>query len=230
MYRKSPEVIWKSISCLTLALGFAILAPGTASAQACDDNARAQFASAVAAGTPESALEQQFGHCRYAFTEPVCTQTSSVRSASKGLSSSGEKIKTVTNFNTFYERMNGCGYHPQSEVVACDVEIRQLTGYGAFPGGSFERVRFCLDCDRNGTWDFSTVGSVHVTNNVAMGPTPSWYHLAFAGTAAAPALCVGNDGQQTNVRAILSWVWVPPNCNSVPFWGNIINFTARRDP
>ena len=126
--------------------------------------------------------------------------------------------------------MNGCGYHPQAEMLACDVEIRQLGGYGAFPGGTFEHVRFCMDCDRNGTWDFTTLGFVHVTNNIAPNPTPSWYHLAYATTFAAPVACTVNNGGQANVRAILQWAAVPAGCNSVPYWGNIINFTARRDP
>ena len=71
---------------------------------------------------------------------------------------------------------------------------------------------------------------MHVTNNIAAVPVPSWYHLAFASSAGAPAACTANNGGQANVRAILSWAAVPANCNSVPFWGNIINYTARRDP
>ena len=230
---------WKLACCLSFVLALLLLAPGGAAAQqgtACGDSVRAAFAAAVAAGASEQELEDQFGHCRTVYTEPPCTSgTNAVTdegfdSMTSQVKSVVGQVKSVVNFNIFYERMNGCGYHPQAELVACDVEIRQLTGYGAFPGGTNEFVRFCLDCDRNGTWDFTTVGSVHVTNNVAAGPVPSWYHLAYGLTGGAPNFCTANNGGQANVRAILSWAVAPANCNSVPFWGNIINFTARRDP
>lgn len=221
---------WKVVFCLSFALAFVALAPRNAAAQeACDDNSRANFAAAVKAGASEADLEAQFGHCRTAYTEPVCTPASGA-AASEGIASMVGEVKSVVNYNTSYERMNGCGYHPQAEMLACDVEIRQLGGYGGFPGGTFENVRFCMDCDRNGTWDYTTLGFVHVTDNATPGPTPSWFHLAYATTFAAPALCTNNDGRQTNIRAILQWAGVPANCNSIPYWGNIINFTARRDP
>jgi hypothetical protein len=220
---------WKMVCCLSFVLAVMVLAPRNAAAQEkCDDASRTNFDAAVKAGVPEDQLEAQFGHCRTAFTEPACT--SPAPSAEEGIASITGEVKSVVNFNTFYERMNGCGYHPQAEMLACDVEIRQLGGYGAFPGGTFEHVRFCMDCDRNGTWDFTTLGFVHVTNNIAAGPTPSWYHLAYATTFAAPAFCTANNGGQANVRAILQWAAAPANCFSQPFWGNIINFTARRDP
>lgn len=221
---------WKMVCCLAFVLAVMVLAPSNAAAQEkCDDASRTNFAAAVAAGATEDELEARFGHCRDAFTEPVCPAGTS-GSAAEGLASMTGEVKSIINFNTFYERMNGCGYHPQAEMLACDVEIRQLGGYGAFPGGTFEHVRFCMDCDRNGTWDFTTLGFVHVTNNIAAGPVPSWYHLAYATTFGAPVACTANNGGQANVRAILQWAGVPANCNSQPFWGNIINFTARRDP
>jgi len=223
---------WKIACCLSVVLALMILAPGRAAAQpgtSCDDNARAAFASAVQSGASEAQLESQFGHCRHAFQEPVCSQPSAAV-ADSGIESMVSEAKKVTNFNTWYERMNGCGYHPQAEMLGCDVEIRQFGGYGGYPGGTFEHVRFCMDCDRNGTWDYTTLGFVHVTDNISVNPAPPWFHLAYATTFAAPALCTNNNGQQTNVRAILSWAWVPPGCNSLPYWGNMIDFTARRDP
>ena len=220
----------KMVCCLWFVLAFMALAPQYAAAQEkCDDASRANFANEVARGATEDELEERFGHCRDAFSEPVCP-ASPTGSSVQGMNSITSEIKSVINFNTFYERMNGCGYHPQAEMLACDVEIRQLGGYGGFPGGTFEHVRFCMDCDRNGTWDFTTLGFVHVTDNIAAGPTPSWYHLAYATTFGAPPLCTVNDGRQTNVRAILSWFTPVAGCNNAPFWGNIINFTARRDP
>lgn len=225
------KTMWKAACCLSLALALMALAPRIASAQTCDNATRASFAQDVANGATDSELEAKYGACRTAFTEPVCTATgTTVKSAGEAFSPTSEDVKTVINYNTSYERMNGCGYHPQGEMVGCDVEIRQLGGYGAFPGGTFENVRFCLDCNRDGIWDYTTLGFVHVTDNVAPAPVPPWFHLAYATTFDAPLLCTNNDGGQTNVRAILSWAARPTNCNYQPFWGNIINFTARRDP
>lgn len=215
---------WKIACCL-----FLVLASTAVAQEKCDDASRANFAEAVRNGVPDDQLEAQFGHCRTAFSEPICPNGTAANAAD-GLDSMTGEIKQIINYNTSYERMNGCGYHPQAEMLGCDVEIRQLGGYGGFPAGTFEYVRFCMDCNRDNIWDFTTLGFVHVTNNVAAGPVPPWFHLAYATTFAAPALCTNNDGQQTNVRAILQWAAPPQNCNSVPYWGNIINFTARRDP
>lgn len=227
------KTMWKAFCCLSLPLALMALMPRGASAQtaACDASTRASFAQDVANGSSDAELEAKYGACRDAFSEPVCTASgTTVKSSSEASSSSTGEFKEVINSNTFFEKMNGCGYHPQAEMVGCDVEIRQLFGYGGFPGGTFENVRFCLDCNRDGIWDYTTLGFVHVTDNVAPGPVPPWFHLAYATTFDAPFLCTNNDGGQTNVRAILSWAQRPPNCNFRPYWGNVINFTARRDP
>src|SRR5688572_8188270 len=119
MFAKS----WKMVYCLSL-----VLAAGSASAQgtACGDSARAAFATAVANGATDQELEDQFGHCRTAFTEPVCKPdddetTGALTSITGQAKSVIGQVKSIVNFNTFYERMNGCGYHPQVEIVACDV-------------------------------------------------------------------------------------------------------------
>lgn len=228
MYLKSCSTLWATVFCLALA----VLVGAPAAAQdetVCDENARAAFANAVESGASEDELEAQFGHCRTNEAEPVCTTAAGTKSGS-GLTATSSAIQVITNFNTFFERMTGCGYHPQAELVACNVEIRQRGGYGGFPGGTFEHVLFCFDCDRNGVFEFTTRGFVHVTDNVAVQPTPSWYHLAYATTFAAPPICTTNNGGQGNVRAILSWAAQPANCFSTPFWGNRIDFTNRRDP
>lgn len=191
-------------------------------AQTCDDTTRAQFQADVDAGVPDSVLESRYGHCR--------------QSVAPG---SGAKTISFLSSNTSYERMNGCGYHPQSRLLACDVEIRRNTWYGPFgaaPLGSFERVRFCLDCTCDGAWDFQTVGSVHVTNAVAGAGSPPWYHLAFATVPTAVCPPPAN-GARICVRTILAWQAVPPVCANVPItsqprpiWGNLGDWQARRDP
>jgi hypothetical protein len=220
------EKSWKVAGYLSLALALVFFTPKPAAAQGtenCDDQSRANFAEMVASGASEEELEARFGHCREAGDV-------SGEETLKKLSPSIDKYQTVFNFNTSYERLNSCGYHPQAEMIACDVEIRQYGGYGGSPWGSFEYVRFCLDWDINDTWDFSTLGFVHVTDNIAPRPTPGWYQLAYATTFAAPAVCTNNDGRQMRARAILSWALPPPDCNFRPYWGNIIDSTVRRDP
>lgn len=217
------------VSCSICAVFVAALVlplPVRAQTTGCDDNTRKQFNLDVASGSTDADLEAKYGHCRFAYTEPPLCATN-------------PKIIAFIPSNIFYERMNGCGYNPQTKVVGCDVEIRRPTGYGAFgaaPAGSFERIRVCLDCNRDGVWDFQALGSVHVTDNVAAAPIPSWYHLASVSTATAPAACNANNGGQTDVRVLLSWSAIPPACvnaalvQPVAVWGNLINFTARRDP
>ncbi|HSP77084.1 MAG TPA: hypothetical protein VLQ93_01045 [Myxococcaceae bacterium] len=181
---------------------------GAGSAQAqCDDSHRMAYLADVQSGATEQELESKYGFCR---------ETSS-------------SSALVTNYNVFYERMNGCGVHPQRKEAACDVEIRQSTGYGAFPGGSMEHVLFCFDCNVDGVWDFGTRGQVHVTNDVS-GTMPSWYHAVIANASNAPAMCAWGSGSAYRVRAILSWAFQPTSCNFAPIWGNRFDFKARFDP
>jgi hypothetical protein len=222
------------IACCLLALAAGLGWAPAVSAQVCDDATRQNFAIDVANGFTASQLETKYGFCRSG-SAAVFDDTDS------GFSSVGQAIKVGLNANTAWERMNGCGYHPQAETASCDVEIRLLGGYGGFPGGTFEHVRFCLDCDRNGTWDFQTLGFVHVTDNVAAGPIPPWFHEAHATTFAAPVACTANNGGQGTMRTILSWAALPPPCANgtslvaapfqpMPIFGNAFDETIRRDP
>jgi hypothetical protein len=196
----------------------------------CGEEMRAKYVSDVEAGLSEDELEEIYGHCRD-YAEPSECPVESSKAKAGGTSS---PFQQITNFNIGFERMTGCGYHPQAEMVACNVEIRLPFGFGGFgsaPTGSFEHVLFCFDCDRNGTFEFTTAGNVHVTD-LAPGQAnlAPYYMLAYATTFHAPAGCTNNNGGGSNVTAILSWFSPPANCSSRPFWGNRIDFTARRDP
>jgi hypothetical protein len=236
----------RSFLTLAVATALAVVAyPATpAAAQtACDETVRQQFLTEVEDGATEAKLEAGYAQCRQNLEPPVCsTQTAEL--AGFGLD---EKTKTVTNNGSiFYERMNGCGYHPQAETLACDVEVRQRFGYGGFPGGSNEHVLFCLDCNRDGAWDYASLGSVHVTDDVSGGPL-SFYFNVSATTWAAPLRnpntpppnfvnCTVNNGAAIDVKAVLSWALRPDPVNLTscytfrPFWGNSFVFTARNDP
>jgi hypothetical protein len=194
---------------LLVAVGAGFPLTAAAQTQVCDENTRAAFQRAVEAGAAEDELEAQFGKCRETATQSLTA--------------------VITNFNTFYERMNSCGLHPQQRRPACDVEIRQNFGYGAFPAGSNENVLFCFDCDLNGIFEYVVGGSVHVTNNISP-QGPSWYHSANAVAANTPATCAWGSGRTIRIRAILSWAARPTSCAYKPIWGNWIDFQARLDP
>lgn len=211
MTRRPVVSVFRSLGFLAV-LGAAVPLTAAAQTQVCTDNDRAAFQNAVNAGASDAELEAQFGRCRQSGTQALTA--------------------TITNFNIWYEKMNSCGLHPQQRRVACDVEIRQNTGYGAFgptPAGSFENVLFCFDCDLNGTWEYAVAGNVHVTNNISP-QGPSWYHSVNAVAANTPATCAWNSGRTIRILAIMSWAARPTSCAYKPFWGNQILFQARMDP
>lgn len=185
----------------------------------CGPEQRAAFLDAANDGVPAEQLVEQFAHC--------ATPTNTA------VAEPGEKIITVNNAlaSTFYEQMNGCGYHPQVGFAACDVEIRQPFGFGPFgpnPLGSTEFVDFCFTC---GGGTFQVTGTVHVTNDTT-GVAPSWGMMAFARIPNACGFPAGT-GAPFQVRATLSWGVPAINpCTPAPImvWGNQITFDTRDDP
>lgn len=228
MLRKTCLVVAFSLLLALVGAGTFPAAAQPYFADECNDEAvRQEFIADVKAGATEEELELKYGGCRDYVEPNQCTVTSAVQTAD--IRSIGAATKTVLNSNIFYERLNGCGYHPQAEMASCDVELRRTFGFGGFPAGSTEWVRFCLDCTGNGVWNYTTTGFVHVTNDIS-GFTPSYFFEAHATTFDAPAACTNNNGGAGVFRAILSWVLKPATCNSRPFWGNTITETFRRDP
>lgn len=188
------------------------------SAFACDEATRQQFLDDVAAGIAPDELEAIYGPCRNAGQQPT----------------SQKLISIISTGNTFFEDLNGCGYNPQSKEVACDVEVKQFGGYGGFPTGSQEYVRFCFACGTTSLtppfFNAEFLGTVHVTNDIGSGGTPPFFFEASSRTWSAPPPCTAADGLAFTVRAILSWAVPPANCFAAPVWGNQITFNARRDP
>ncbi len=185
-------------------------------APVCNEEVRSDFQKKIDEGMGDKDIEELYGYCR----------NDKTNDAEKAFVTG----MVVTNSgSTYFERMNACGYHPQAENVTCDVEVLRPFGYGPYPSGSNEHVLFCLDCNGDGVFDFRTLGSVHVTNNIS-NSKPSWFFNAHSTTWAAPNMCTVNNGGVTYVRAILSWVARPTHCQYKPIWGNQIDFTTRRDP
>lgn len=191
----------------------------TDKAAACGPEEREAFLNAANDGVPPEELHALFAHCADGNQAPLVAP--------------GDKVITINNglASTFYEQMNGCGYHPQIGVAACDVEIKQPFGFGPFgppPAGSTEFVDFCFFC-AGGV--FPVQGTVHVTDDVS-GSAPSWGMMAFA---AIPNVCgfPAGTGAPFRVRATLSWGAPALNpCSTAPTmtWGNQINFDTRDDP
>lgn len=213
--------------CMLMTLALIAGLPVHAATATCDETVRQQFAADVEAGLGQDELEAKYGFCRNDGASAATTSGLSAKS-----------IIITNNGSTSYEQMDGCGYHPQGETLACNVQIKLPFGFGGATGTS-EHVLFCMDCDNNGTWDYATLGSVHVTDDFS-GGIPSWYFNVTASTWAAPNSagrnCTANDGLVTRVQAKLSWVLRPDpvtlsSCSTfAPFWGNTITFDARRDP
>lgn len=230
---------------LAVALLPALFAGGSiavAQESVCGDAEHEMYAFDAESGISDDELEALYGQCAN-YVEPTNCQTApaatTLSGSSSGLQSQGAGVKSVTNRNIFYERLNGCGYHPQSGLVACDVEIRRAFGYagiGAPPAGSFEHVLFCGDCNGNGVLgdfgDFVRWTTVHTNDHNFFWPfNPSHYHLAFASNP--PAGCTVLNNRPVRFRAILSWARPPASCAGAGIgrpWGNQIDWTARLDP
>lgn len=186
-------------------------------------SSRADVEAEIAAGATGEELYQRYGHCNAG--EILAATAPSVPKRVV------DKANTFISFNTNWERIESCGYHPQREELQCALEIRRSTGYagqiGAGPG-SHEWVLFCVN--------FGTglrpvgLGQVHVHDAGAGAPTPPWdFGVAVqAGSVLAGHL---NSGRELQGKAILSWALVPPqDCFWDPLWGQWANFRIRLDP
>lgn len=133
--------------------------------------------------------------------------------------------------SVFYEEQKACGYHPQREELDCTVQIKQRFGFGGGPAigaGSNEFILFCVDYgDGLGLVPVHTNG-VHVHDEV-FGVQPSWY-FGVVVQSNPRLLALINNGRTLKARSILSWNVPPAACNTVPFWGNWLDFRIRLDP
>jgi hypothetical protein len=211
--RTENPSIWSLIVLVGACALLASPVVGQVTTELCGDAERMAFQNDAEAGIPIDELVNLYGNC--ANSVPSGDTTTKVITINNGVGS------------TFYEQMNGCGYHPQIRVAACDVEVKRATWYGPYPTGSNEHVTFCFFC--GGGW-IPVPGAVHVTNDVS-GTIPSWGFMAYA---AAPAACpAGGTGVSFPVRATLSWAVPAGNpCTQNPslIWGNQITFDTRDDP
>lgn len=140
-------------------------------------------------------------------------------------------IPTFPIFDTYFEDIDACGYHPQRRELECAIRIKQRFGFAGTPDagpGSFQWVRYCVDYG-NGLEPVEHVSAVHV-HDEAFGEDPTW-HYGVAVQADERLHKTLNDGKTLKARAILSWQVAPPaQCNYVPRWGNWFDFKMKLDP
>ncbi len=152
-------------------------------------------------------------------------------------------------FSTSFEEIKACGFYPQETRLECILDIKGTSGYNGPPTGlaSHEFVTFCVDwnCDGSFTDDEAVgYGMVHMHDEIA-GAGPVWQYAVYRdidppGSLSQKCLMRTNVGgnpvltttRTTTIkaRAILSWFQPVTSCNSVPFWGNVVDFRLRLDP
>ncbi|HEX6900220.1 MAG TPA: hypothetical protein VF789_10925 [Thermoanaerobaculia bacterium] len=148
-----------------------------------------------------------------------------------------------------FEEIAACGFYPQETRLECIVNIKSTGGYGGAPTGraTHEFVSFWVDWDCSGSYSADEavgLGIVHMHDEVAGAP-PVWQYAVYRDIDPPGSLSdkcfmrTGPGGNPVmtktrtltlNARAILSWFAPVTSFNSVPVWGNVVNFRIRLDP
>ncbi|CEG12767.1 hypothetical protein MSIBF_A270001 [groundwater metagenome] len=140
---------------------------------------------------------------------------------------------------TVYEQLMAVCYHPQLRELMGVIYVKLPYGYcGSCPNGigSTEYVRFYVDWRNDG--DFTDLcedqglGSVHVFDPGKENEKKLPIEYAVRkGVRMPKELLVKLESicAVRRVRAILSWVTIPPagNPNWKPFWGNVVETHIR---
>lgn len=122
-----------------------------------------------------------------------------------------------------WESFDSCGYHPQTKIFSCVIEIRRPNQYWGFP----EWVKFCLDYSDG--LGFTPVNQDFVlVRNEPFGQAPIWYFSVNA-PADNRMAALARNGRTYVARAALSWFFAPVSCNAPRIWGNTITFRIRLD-
>lgn len=151
-----------------------------------------------------------------------------------------DPVKFVCKHNPkAYEEIMAVGYHPQLREFMGVVNIKLPYGYGGTCPkcvGSTEYVRFYLDWrddgDFNDVWEDQGLGSVHVFDPGAANDRKLPLEYAVRKGVKLPDWLLKRLQEKCavrRVRAILSWVTVPPagSPNWKPFWGNVFETKVR---
>lgn len=168
-------------------------------------------------------------------------------------SSSAKIVGVPPSFSVAYEQITACGFYPQETRLECILDIKQKFGYGggAPTRATHEFVTFCVDWDCNGSFSAAEVvglGIVHMHDELSPLPISPALPVQYAvyrdidPPGSLSNQCHMRTGPGVvgvltttrpltiNARAILSWFAPVTSCNSVPNWGNTVNFRIRLDP
>jgi hypothetical protein len=246
MFTKNTSFVLMT-SILTLGSSYVLAAPlaeATIEKVAVEDEmckavtSRTEVAKAIDAGVDPEQISDVYNKC-FPKKKPVFDKE-------KGVFKQAQ-IK----WNTKYEELTGCGYHPQRRELVCVVKVKQKNGYNGkapqFGGtwnypGSLEWVRFCV-FDWNPpsaasstnpftpTWQWRAVGlsavRLHDETQGASGP---WnYGVVIQADQKLHQLLL--EGHTFWARAALSWNYPSPNVSWCPsgYWGNAHMFKIKLD-
>lgn len=138
-----------------------------------------------------------------------------------------------------YEELMAVGYHPKLRELMGVINIKLPYGYGGTCPrcfGSMEYVRFYVDWRNDGDftdiWEDQGLGQVHVYDPGAANERKLPLEYAVRkGVKLPPHIFNYLESKclVRRVRAILSWVHVPPSGhpNWKPFWGNVFETNIR---
>jgi hypothetical protein len=199
---------------------------------------RTEVAKAIDAGVAPEQISDVYSKC-YPQRKPVFNKE-------KGIF-----IPYKWKWNTAYEELTGCGYHPQRRELVCVVKVKNKGGYNGpapqFPGswnspGSLEWVRFCV-FDWNPpsaasstnpfspTWQWRAVGlsAVRVHDEIQGANGPWNYGVVIPADQKLHQLLL--EGHTFWARAALSWNYPSPNVSWCPSgsWGNSQMFKIKLD-
>lgn len=198
---------------------------------------REEVTKALQTGIEPEQISEVYTAC-YPPVEPVFNEGKDRGEIAKAASEPQNELNFVIpqKWNTHYEEITGCGYHPQRRELACVVKLNQPYGYGGPPPypanpGSFEWVKFCVFYNTFPIgWESVNTSAVHVHDkSFAMSP-PYHYSVAIQANPRLHQALV--NGQTLWAGATLSWGFPPP---AVPwcspgYWGNSTYFKIKLDP
>lgn len=151
-----------------------------------------------------------------------------------------DPVKFVCKHNPkAYEELMAVGYHPQLRELMGVINIKLPYGFcGKCPNGtgSMEYVRFYVDWRNDGDftdiWEDQGLGQVHVFDPGAANDDKLPLEYAVKKSIKLPDNILKRLESRClvrRVRAILSWVTVPPAKHPKwrPFWGNVFETNIR---
>jgi hypothetical protein len=223
--------IFRVLACRPFATAIVLLASVPFAAQAapgptCGPEVKEEVAKAIADASKLSEAEQLKVQAQLYDKYLACAKDEAppLNGFFIGARNCGAKVGYTGSL--YFEEMSCCGYDPQRRTFACPVKIKQPFGFGpAENPGSREYVLNCV-ADAAGVLQPVGADSVHLANSQF---NPSWQFAVVANGVRNLGLIQPTNGQERRARSILSWDFVPTDCNYQPIWGNWLDYKIRLD-